>query len=76
LDWREIVDRRFEDREDWDVVGIVLSNKELQRRPKALARELVPGDILLAFSDEARPQAYVNLGDQFVPTRLKISRSR
>jgi hypothetical protein len=72
---KELVARRFEDPPEWDVVGIVLSKKELVRRHDFLVRELVPGDVVLALTDdEAIPQVYVNLGDEWMPARLKISR--
>jgi hypothetical protein len=73
--WRELTRRRFEDPPERDIVGIVLSEKDFERNNRALARELVPGDVLLALTDEDRiPQIFVHLGDQWAPARLRVSR--
>jgi hypothetical protein len=72
--WRELTRRRFEDPPERDIVGIVLSKKDFERVNDALIRELVPGDVLLAFTDERTiPQMFVHLGDQWVAARLKVS---
>jgi hypothetical protein len=73
---RELVARRFEDPPEWDVVGIVLAKKDLERRHDFLVRELVPGDVVLALTDDdTKPQVFVNLGDEWTPARLKMSRA-
>jgi hypothetical protein len=75
--WKQVVEARFAGGGDWDVVGVVLTREELELRGKTLARDLVPGDVVIALSTKnVRARAYVNLGDQWAPARLKISRSR
>ncbi len=74
--WRQVVEARFAGGGDWDVVGVVLTREELELRQKTLARDLVPGDVVLALTTgSAGARAYVNLGDRWAPTRLKITRS-
>lgn len=73
--WRELTRRRFEDPPEWDIVGIVLSKKDFERVNRALVRELVPGDVLLiSAGEEAIPQIFIHLGDQWSAARLKVSR--
>ncbi len=74
--WTELVERRFRSRESLQPVGIVLPNTELRRLGQALARELVPGDVVLTVpAKSGKPRAYVNRGDRLAPTRLKVSRA-
>ena len=76
--WTELVERRFRSRRALQPVGIVMRGSELRRFRQALARELVPGDVVLtvpARSGRSRkPRAYVNRGDRLAPARLKVSR--
>ena len=78
--WRELVERRFKGRVEWDVVGVVLSRSELVSRESSLVRELVPGDVVLTLPEAAEaaegPQVFVNLGDRLAPARLKLTRAR
>lgn len=74
--WTELVERRFRSRRSLQAVGIVLRAKECRRYGQAIARELVPGDVVLAVPvNRGRPRAYVNRGDRLAPARLKISRA-
>lgn len=73
--WMELVERRFDARRALQPVGIVLPRSELRRLASALARELVPGDVVLAVPMKpGKPRAYVNRGDRLAPVRLKVSR--
>ncbi len=76
--WTELVDRRFRSRPALQPVGIVMRGSEVRRFGRALARELVPGDIVLAVpakpTKSGKPRAYVNQGDRLAPARLKVSR--
>lgn len=75
--WKQVVEARFAGGGDWDVVGVVLSREEFELRGKSLARDLVPGDVVIALSTKnVRARAFVNLGDRWAPARLKITRSR
>jgi hypothetical protein len=68
LDWKS---------EDSEVVGIVLSEEELDKHRKKLIRDLVPGDVLLVPEDTKprKNRAYVHLGDGLAAARLKLSRA-
>ena len=73
--WKELIERRFRAHGPLEPVGIVLARTELRRVGKALARELVPGDVVLAVpARRGKPVVYVNRGDRLAPARLKISR--
>ena len=76
----ELVVRRFRPRGAFQPVGIVVRVSELRRFGQALARKLVPGDVVLAVPAESqksgKPRAYVNRGDSLAPVRLRVSRSR
>jgi hypothetical protein len=73
--WKELIERRFRPHRTLEPVGIVLAASELRRLGQALARELVPGDVVLAVpARRGKPVAYVNRGDRLAPARLKISR--
>jgi len=79
--WTELVERRFRSRRALQPVGIVIRGSELRRYAQALARELVPGDVVLAvpakptkYPKGGKPRAYVNRGDRLAPARLKVSR--
>jgi len=73
--WVELVEQRFCSRRALQPVGIVVGGSELRRRAEGLARELVPGDVVLAVPvKNGKPRAYVNRGDRLTPARLKISR--
>ena len=75
--WRELVERRFRTADGLEAVGIVLARNELDRLTVALARELVPGDVVLAVPvRHGKPVVYVNRGDRLTPARLQISRAR
>lgn len=77
--WTELVERRFRSRRALQPVGIVMRGSELRRFGQALARELVPGDVVLTVPAKSgrsgKPRAYVNRGDRLAPARLKVSRS-
>lgn len=73
--WRELIERRFRPHRALEPVGIVLTGGEVRRLGAVLARELVPGDVVLAVPVKSgRPVAYVNRGDRLARARLKISR--
>ena len=73
-DWKALIDRRFRLGDDLEPVGIVVSHADFRRLSKSLARELVPGDVVLAIAGKkGKPAAYVNRGDVLAPARLKIS---
>ncbi len=73
-----LLDLRFDlKREGCDVVGIVLSHKELDQHRSKLIRELVPGDVVIT-SEETKPSerhAYVHLGGELETATLKLSRA-
>jgi hypothetical protein len=71
-----LVERRFDSRAEAEVVGIVLSPEVFKRHQDSLLRELVAGDVALTVPGKGRPQAFVNLGDEWAATRLKVSRVR
>jgi hypothetical protein len=74
--WKELVERRFCQGGRLDPVGIVLSRTDLRRVERELARELVPGDVVIALPESTgKPEAYVNLGDMLASATLKISRA-
>lgn len=64
-------------REDCDVVGIVISHKELDQHNNRLVRELVPGDVVIIPEKEkpSKGRAYVHLGGELKSVRLKLSRA-
>jgi len=71
-EWKELIERRFAKSEE--VIGIVLSRAELVRLRRVLARELIPGDVVLLATGRGRPRCYVDLGDELVPAPLRLSR--
>jgi hypothetical protein len=74
--WKGLIERRFGAHGTLEPVGIVLGGSELRRLGRALARELVPGDVVLAVpARRGKPVVYVNRGDRLARARLKISRN-
>jgi hypothetical protein len=72
---KALIERRFRAHGALEPVGIVLGGSELHRLGQAIARELVPGDVVLAVpARRGKPVVYVNRGDRLAPARLKISR--
>ncbi len=71
-EWKELVERRFSKSEE--VIGIVLAPGELARWRRVLARELIPGDVVLLATGRGRPRCYVDRGDKLVPASLRLSR--
>ncbi|MFQ5791046.1 MAG: hypothetical protein ACE5JI_11300 [Acidobacteriota bacterium] len=77
IDWRRLVDFRFDRCGDWDAVGISLWRSELAACRQSLVRELIPGDVVLTLPKGAgEPRAHVNRGDRLSRSTLRITRYR
>jgi hypothetical protein len=70
--WQALVDRRFSRPE---AIGIVVSPNDLTRARRGLAKELVPGDVVLVAGQSKKPRCYVNRGDDLVVAPLRVSRA-
>lgn len=73
--YRHLIESRFGPSRDWDTVGVVMPAEQHGKHRGTLAKDLVPGDVVLVCSEtDERPMAYVNLGDELSPARLKLTR--